>query len=107
MGTVGPHEAAHVAVADIVQREIAVPPAAADDLALPPAVVGQVLPAVAGAGTHVGIQLHQIAFQCVCVVAGDLSGSLVDAGAGSPQHHYVQRVHVAAGVGDSPHTFCC
>ena len=80
------------------------PTAAADDLALPPAVVGQVLPAVAGAGTDVGIQLHQVALQLVRVVPGDLPGSLVDAGAGGPQHHYVQRVGVPAGVGDSSET---
>ena len=83
------------------------PTAAADDLALPPAVVGQVLPAVAGSGAHMSVQLHQVAFQLIRVKPGNLSGSLVDAGAGSPQNHHVQIVHVAAGVGNRPHTFCC
>jgi len=56
-------------------------PAAADQLPLPPAVVGQVRPAVTGTGTHMGIQLHQIALQRVRIVTGDLPGGLVYSGA--------------------------
>ena len=77
--------------------------APADNLALPPAVVCQVLPAFPGARTDMGIQLHQVALQLIRVKAGDLSGGLVDTGAGGPKNHHVQTVHVAAGIGDGPH----
>ena len=69
-------------------------------------MVSQILSAVAGAGTDVGVQLHQVAPQLVSVVPGDLPGGLVDPGAGRPQHHHIQIVHVAAWVGDSSDTLC-
>ena len=66
-------------------------------------MVGVVRPAVSGAGTAVGAQLHKAAVQLPGIVQRDVNGRLIDAGHHGAAHHGLQRVHMAAGVGTGTH----
>ena len=54
VAAVCPGKAAYITVADVCQRQVACLPRKADQPALPPAVVGEILPAVAGTRAAVG-----------------------------------------------------
>ena len=103
MAAVCTAKALYIAVANVLQAQVAGLAVQAHDLPLPPAVVGVVRPAVSGAGTAVGAQLHKAAVQLPGIVQRDVNGRLVDAGHHGAAHHGLQRVHMAAGVGAGTH----
>ena len=100
MTAVGPCKTPDVTVADVVQRQIAGLPGKADQLTLPPAVVGEVSLAVANACPAVGSQLHDVHVHALRVMLADIHGGLVDACAHSAQDDGLQCIRVPAGVGD-------
>ena len=87
VAAVGPGKTAHVAVTDIIQRQVAGLAGKADQFALPPAVVREVGLAVACSGTAVGSQLHDIHVHALRVMLADIHGGLVDASAHGAKHY--------------------